>query len=73
MVDNLFFELQEIASLPLSLYLTVKEAKVMLSELLLEKCGLKFAPEDLMMREKSSDKLTRVYAEDAILEQYNFF
>lgn len=45
----------------------------MLSGFLKEKCGLEFTPEQLMMREKSSDKLTRVYADDAILEQYNFF
>ena len=73
MVDNLFFELQEIASLPLSLYLSVHEAKVLLSGILKEKCGFTFTPDQLMMREKSSDKLTRVYANDAILEQYNFF
>ncbi len=26
-----------------------------------------------MLREKSSDKLTRVYSESALLESYNFF
>ncbi len=45
LVDNLFFELQEVASVPLSLEMTVLQAKEYLAGLLLEKCGLKYAAE----------------------------
>ena len=72
-VDNIFFELTELGSVPLSLELTVAEAKQQLVPLLAERAGLTCTADALLMREKASDKLTRVYSDCSSLEAYNFF
>jgi hypothetical protein len=71
--DNLYYKMRELIEIPVNTHQTTLKVKKYLCEKVKEKCQIELDPSRIRLREKGNDRLTKVYHDDVILEQYKMY
>lgn len=71
--DSLYYNIRELIEIPVNTHQTTYKVKKFLCEKVKEKCELELNPDRIRLREKANERLTKLYRDDAILEQYSMF
>ena len=71
--DNLYYKMRELIEIPVNTHQTTSKVKKFACEKIKERCQLELDPSRIRLRERANDRLTKVYHDETILEQYKMY
>lgn len=71
--DSMYYKMRELIEIPVNTHQTTYKAKQFVCDKIKEICQLELIPNQIRFREKANDRLTKLYRDEVILEQYRMF
>ena len=71
--DSIYYNIRELIEIPVNTHQNTFKVKHFVWDKLREEWKLDLDPKLIRLREKANDRLTKLYRDDAILEQYSMF
>lgn len=71
--DSTYYHIKELIEIPVNTHQNTFKVKKFVCDKLREECKLDLDPQLIRLRERANDRLTKLYRDDAILEQYSMF
>ena len=71
--DSIYYNMRELIEIPVNTHQNTFKVKKFVCDRITEECKIELHPNLIRLREKANDRLTKLYRDDAILEQYTMF